>query len=227
MPNLADAHPNSGDPPLRRVGLQARGESEIKRLNLAAIRLRAPTTSQWLQAVLGDFDSFLVDHAACERKAMSTGMLFVVRYPDRAELLETMIEFAKEELEHFQELVRLLLKRGLRPGPDVEDEYAGRLQKLVRHGRDERLLDRLIVSAIFEARGCERFGMLATSLPEGEDRELVERQHEDLRKAAERIRGMSSRLTLDAHMAWRREDRIVFDRVPLETPRREAHTARI
>lgn len=141
----------------------------------AAIRLGAPTTMHWLRAVLDDFDSFLVDHAACERKAMSTGMLFVVRYPDREALLETMIEFAKEELEHFQLLVRLLLRRGLRPGPDVEDEYAGGLQRLVRHGRDERLLDRLLVSAIFEARGCERFGMLASHLPEGEERELYRR----------------------------------------------------
>jgi tRNA-(ms[2]io[6]A)-hydroxylase len=141
----------------------------------ASIRLRAPTTDRWLGAVLRDFDAFLVDHAACERKAMSTGMLFVVRYPDREHLLETMIEFAKEELEHFQELVRLLLRRGLRPGPDVEEEYAGRLQKLVRHGRDERLLDRLLVSAIFEARGCERFGMLATNLPDGEEREMYRR----------------------------------------------------
>ena len=141
----------------------------------AAIRLHAPTTARWLRAVLDDFDAFLVDHAACERKAMSTGMLFVVRYPDREALLETMIEFAKEELEHFQLLVKLLLRRGLRPGPDVEDEYAGGLQNLVRHGRDERLLDRLLVSAIFEARGCERFGMLATHLPEGEERELYRR----------------------------------------------------
>ncbi|HET9887817.1 MAG TPA: tRNA-(ms[2]io[6]A)-hydroxylase [bacterium] len=141
----------------------------------AGLRLRAATTGRWLQAVERDFDAFLVDHAACERKAMSTGMLFVVRYPDREALLETMIEFAREELEHFQELVRLLLRRGLRPGADVEDEYAGHMQKLVRHGRDERLLDRLLVSAIFEARGCERFGMLATHLPQGEEREMYRR----------------------------------------------------
>jgi tRNA-(ms[2]io[6]A)-hydroxylase len=154
------------------------GESNLMRSTkeaTAAVRLRAPTTSRWLRAVLDDFDAFLVDHAACERKAMSTGMLFVVRYPDREALLETMIEFAREELDHFQELVRLLLRRGLRPGADVEDEYAGRMQKLVRHGRDDRLLDRLLVSAIFEARGCERFGMLATHLPEGEERELYRR----------------------------------------------------
>jgi tRNA 2-(methylsulfanyl)-N6-isopentenyladenosine37 hydroxylase len=138
----------------------------------AAIRLRAPTTSVWLAAVLDDFDSFLIDHAGCERKAMSTGMQFVVRYPDRDALLEPMIEFAKEELEHFHAVVRILRERGLRPGPDVPDPYAGRMQKLVRHGRDERLLDRLLVSAIFEARGCERFAMLAPNLPDGEEREL-------------------------------------------------------
>jgi len=139
---------------------------------IAAIRLQAPTTERWLAAVMQDFDAFLVDHAACERKAMSTGMLFVVRYPDRDGLLEAMIEFAKEELEHFQAIVQILIRRGLRPGADVEDAYAGRLQMHVRHGRDERLLDRLLVSAIFEARGCERFGMLASNLLPGEEREL-------------------------------------------------------
>ena len=48
--------------------------------------------------------------------------------------------------------------------------------------------------------------------------ELVDQQHRDLRKAAQRVAGMSSRLVVDAHMAWRREDRIVFDGVPLEAP---------
>ena len=60
------------------------------------------TPPQWLDAVFSDFDSFLVDHAACERKASATGMNFVVRYPDRPELVEPLIEFAREELEHFQ-----------------------------------------------------------------------------------------------------------------------------
>lgn len=136
---------------------------------MTGIHLQSPTTSRWTEAVLANFGAFLVDHAACERKAMSTGMLFLVRYPDRAALLEPMIEFAKEELDHFHAVYRLIAKRGLRLAPDTEDPYAAALLAEVRGGRDERLLDRLLVSAIFEARGCERFGRLAGALEDGEE----------------------------------------------------------
>jgi tRNA-(ms[2]io[6]A)-hydroxylase len=138
------------------------------------LKLLAPTTRRWLDAVLADFGAFLVDHAACERKAMSTGMHFVVKYPDRTALLEPAIEFAKEELDHFHAVVRLVAKRGLRLAPDDDVPYVSRLLSGLRHGRDERFLDRLVVSAILEARGCERFGMLATALPEGEERALYQ-----------------------------------------------------
>ncbi len=101
---------------------------------------------------------------------MSTGIHFVVKYPDRPELHDSVIEFAKEELDHFQAVVRLVAKRGLRLAPDGEDPYVSSLLARLRHGRDERFLDRLLVSGILEARGCERFGMLARELPEGEER---------------------------------------------------------
>ena len=64
------------------------------------LELRKPTPDGWLDVVLADFDAFLIDHAACERKASATGMSFVVRYPDRKEILEPLIAFAREELEH-------------------------------------------------------------------------------------------------------------------------------
>lgn len=117
---------------------------------------------------MADFDAFLVDHAACERKAAATGMSFVVRYPDREALLDPLIAFAREELEHFHQVYRLLAARGLRLGPDVPDPYVGALLREVRTGRDERLLDRLLVAGVVEARGCERFGLVARALPPGE-----------------------------------------------------------
>jgi tRNA-(ms[2]io[6]A)-hydroxylase len=129
------------------------------------LELENATSEQWIEAVLDDFDAFLVDHAACERKASATGMAFVVRYPDRPGLLDPLIAFAREELEHFHQVYRLLEQRGLRLGPDVPDLYVRPLLALCRGGRDERLLDRLLVAGIVEARGCERFGMVAERLP--------------------------------------------------------------
>jgi tRNA 2-(methylsulfanyl)-N6-isopentenyladenosine37 hydroxylase len=132
------------------------------------LELRCATPPAWLDAVLADFDAFLVDHAACERKASATGMAFVVRYPDRVALLEPLIAFAREELEHFHAVVRLVCARGLTLGPDAPDPYVKPLLAAVRTGRDERLLDRLLVAGVVEARGCERFGMVARALQPGE-----------------------------------------------------------
>lgn len=132
------------------------------------LALAVPTSAAWLETVLGDFDTFLLDHAACERKASATGMSFVVRYPDRPELLAPMIAFAREELEHFERVYALIEARGLSLGPDCKDPYVEQLSRWVRVGRDERLLDRLVMGGVIEARGCERFGMIAAALPEGE-----------------------------------------------------------
>ncbi len=118
----------------------------------------------WVDAVLNDFPSFLVDHASCERKASAVGLSFVVRYPDRPELLEPMIHFAREELEHFHQVYRLVARMGLRLAPDLEDEYVNQLMKEVRFGREERLLDRLLVSGVIEARGAERLALIAEHL---------------------------------------------------------------
>jgi tRNA-(ms[2]io[6]A)-hydroxylase len=128
--------------------------------------LRAATPRAWLDVVLADFDAFLLDHAACERKASATGMSFVVRYPDRKELIEPMIEFAREELEHFHIVYKLVAERGLTLVDDYKDAYVNRLRAKVRVGRDELLLDRLIVSGIVEARGCERLYLVAEALRE-------------------------------------------------------------
>jgi tRNA 2-(methylsulfanyl)-N6-isopentenyladenosine37 hydroxylase len=132
------------------------------------LELRVATRPGWVDAVLADFDAFLIDHAACERKASATGMAFVVRYPDRVALLDPLIAFAREELDHFHRVYRLLEARGVALGPDVPDPYVRGLIARVRTGRDERLLDRLLVAGVVEARGCERFGMIAKALPAGE-----------------------------------------------------------
>lgn len=130
------------------------------------LHLRCPTSPTWTEAVLADFDAFLVDHAACERKASATGMSFIVRYPDRTALLEPLIAFAREELEHFHDVYRLIEARGLALTPDTPDPYVQPLIASVRTGRETRLLDRLLVAGVVEARGCERFGLIAEAHPD-------------------------------------------------------------
>jgi tRNA-(ms[2]io[6]A)-hydroxylase len=130
--------------------------------------LRYATPPEWLDAVFSDFDAFLLDHANCERKASATGMAFVARYPDRRELVDPMIEFAKEELEHFHVMYRICTSRGLILADDYKDPYVNALRSQVRAGGDAHFLDRLMVSGVVEARGCERLFMVAEALKERE-----------------------------------------------------------
>lgn len=129
--------------------------------------LREATSPTWIEVVLENLDAFLLDHAACERKVSATAMLFVVRYPDRTELIDPMVELAIEELGHFRRVCALIRQRGLTLISDRADPYIDRLMSAVRTGRDERLLDRLLVGAICERRGGERFGLLAAALEPG------------------------------------------------------------
>src|SRR5690606_31373061 len=130
-------------------------------------------------------------HAACERKASAMGMSFVARYPDREALLDPMIEFAREELEHFQRVFRVLTRRGLRLLPDYKDEYVLRLRSWARRGDTAGLIDSLLVCGVVEARGCERLKLVADALPA--DHELKE-MYLDLARAESRHHALFFRL---------------------------------
>ena len=125
------------------------------------MKLLAATRPDWVEAVLADFPAFLRDHASCEKKASGMALALAAHYPDRPALVGAMADLAVEELGHYREVVRLLLERGLQPGPDVRDPYVNALNAEVRRGSMAYLLDRLLIAAIVERRGAERFGLLA------------------------------------------------------------------
>lgn len=135
------------------------------------LNLRNETSKEWLDMVFSDFDSFLIEHAACERKASATNMAFVVKYPDRTHILEPMINMAKEELDHFHQVYQFIAKRGLTLRPDTKDEYVLMLLHKMRSDPTQRFLDRMIISSVVEARGCERLGLVSKHV---EDPELKE-----------------------------------------------------
>jgi len=150
--------------------------------------LRSSTPSEWVDLCLSDFDSFLSDHAACERKASATALMFAVRYPDKHELVEAMIQHSREELMHFHQVWRLMRKRGLSLRPDEKTPYVNAMLKLIRNGREHELLDRLLVIGILERRGHERFFMMGQRHPDLQMREFynslaqAEERHFDLFK---------------------------------------------
>ena len=130
----------------------------------------APTNRAWTAVVLGDFDRFLQDHASCEKKASGMALSLAAHYPDKPSLVNAMVDLAVEELSHYREVVRLLVKRGVTIAPDSRDSYVRQLNALVRRGSDLYLLDRLLVASIIERRGHERFGLVAEALPEGAEK---------------------------------------------------------
>jgi tRNA-(ms[2]io[6]A)-hydroxylase len=130
----------------------------------AMVALRTTSSSVWLSTVLADFDTFLLDHAAAERKASAAALSLIAHYPDRRELVAAMMDLAREELEHFYQVYRRIEERGLVLGPDGKDPYLKAMRGEIRSGREDYFLDRLLVSGVVEARGCERFGMIARAL---------------------------------------------------------------
>ena len=154
------------------------------------LRLRTKTPSEWIDVVLGDFDAFLVDHAACERKASATALKLVSHYSDRTMLVRELIPFAQEELEHYAQVMEIVLDRGLATRPDEKDPYVGALMKLIKRGPEQYFLDRLLILGIVEARGCERFGMVAEALEPGPLKDF----YTDITRSEARHHGLFVRL---------------------------------
>jgi len=127
--------------------------------------LKSESSKEWVKAVLADFPSFLQDHADCERKASSTAMSFVAKYPDRVEIIPELIETAIEELEHFDEVYKVMQERGIQLAHKIpEDLYVKKLIGLCRSGREDRFMDRMLLGSVLECRGAERFKVLYENL---------------------------------------------------------------
>ena len=122
------------------------------------------TNPNWLQAVLRDFDSFLQDHAAAEKKASGMAISMLSHYPDRILLVTKMADLAIEELTHYREVLRWIHSRGLVTAPDTKDLYVLGLRQVIRKETDTYLLDRLLTASVIEARGAERFSLVADAI---------------------------------------------------------------
>jgi tRNA 2-(methylsulfanyl)-N6-isopentenyladenosine37 hydroxylase len=130
--------------------------------------LLCETRPEWVDLAVERFDEVLVDHAHCEKKAAAQALSLLAAFPDVAGLPRAMARLAREEAGHLSQVLSLMEKRGLVLGRDRGDPYAQGLQALVRQPARERLLDRLIVSALIESRSEERLRLLSGALPDAE-----------------------------------------------------------
>ena len=131
-----------------------------------SIDVKVKSSTEWLKAVMQDFDVFLQDHADCERKASAMATSMIAKYPDRVAIIPPMIETAIEELEHFQQVFSLMQSRGVNLHMEMkEDIYIKQLMPVTHGGTPEsRFLSRLLMGSVVECRGCERFKIISESV---------------------------------------------------------------
>jgi tRNA 2-(methylsulfanyl)-N6-isopentenyladenosine37 hydroxylase len=129
---------------------------------LAFLPCRTPQS--WLDWACQNQETLLIDHANCEKKAAATAMNLLYRYVGHTELLTKMSQLAREELLHFEQVVTLMSRRGIRYVQLGASRYAGGLREHMRKDHHGQLIDTLIIGAFVEARSCERFAQLAPML---------------------------------------------------------------
>jgi tRNA-(ms[2]io[6]A)-hydroxylase len=137
----------------------------MKRMVDADLPLRYVTPSAWAARALGDPLALLNDHAHLEKKAATNALELLNRFPEPnppVNWVTAMTAVARDEVEHLAVVTRLLARRGGKLSRQHRNEYASRLRDLVRMGTGPgELVDRLMISALIEARSCERFKLLA------------------------------------------------------------------
>lgn len=135
--------------------------------------LKLKTDPRWVNIVASNIEEILTDHAWCEQKA-ATNIITIITYnSEHVDLVTDLLEIAKEELEHFQMVHNIIKKRGLTLGRERKDHYVNELFKFMRKdgSRNDAFIDRLLFSAMIEARSCERFKVLSQNI---DDKELAE-----------------------------------------------------
>jgi tRNA-(ms[2]io[6]A)-hydroxylase len=131
----------------------------------SACALAAPTPPAWFEAAPAHLEILLVDHANCEKKAASTALGLMFSYAEDTQLGLALARLAREELRHYERVVRVLGSHGFAYRRLAPSRYAGELRRAVATHEPQRRLDLLIAGALIEARSCERFAGLVPLLP--------------------------------------------------------------
>tara|TARA_R110002012_G_scaffold304892_1_gene508699 strand:+ start:1649 stop:2230 length:582 start_codon:yes stop_codon:yes gene_type:complete len=141
------------------------------------LHLKLDTDPRWAKIAEQDLEEILTDHAWCEQKAATNAITIITLNSEHEDLVEELTELAQEELEHFQRVCKQIKKRGYTLGRERKDHYVNELYKFMNKGgnRLQSMVDRLLFSAMIEARSCERFKLLHNHI---EDKELSQFYYE-------------------------------------------------
>ena len=129
--------------------------------------LLCATPVEWVAAAPQNLGILLMDHANCEKKAAATAMNLMFRYGERLpDLQDGLAKLAREELRHFEQVIRIMRRRGVAYRPLSAARYAEGMRRHLRKREPERLTDILVIGAFIEARSCERFRSVLPVLEE-------------------------------------------------------------
>ncbi len=125
--------------------------------------LKLATDPRWVNLAEISLEEILTDHAYCEQKAATSCISLIQQFPDKERLVSELAPIVTEEWGHFRLVLAELKKRELKLGRQRKDEYVNRLLSFQKKGgsREDRLLERLLICALIEARSCERFRRLS------------------------------------------------------------------
>lgn len=131
--------------------------------------LKLPTDPRWVNIVEKNIQEILVDHAYCEQKAASNAISMIVKFPEYPDVVEAMTEICQEEMEHFGQVHDKLRERGFVLGPERRDAYVNDLMEYLKsafpgESRTSYFVNRMLFSAMIEARSCERFRLLSEEI---------------------------------------------------------------
>ena len=132
--------------------------------------LKLATDPRWVNIVESNIEEILTDHAWCEQKAATNAITIITLNSEHEDLVTDLLELAKEELEHFQMVHDIIKQRGFKLGRERKDSYVNELYKFMNKGgnRLQSMVDRLLFSAMIEARSCERFKLLSEKIKDPE-----------------------------------------------------------
>ena len=139
-------------------------------------RLKLPTDPRWANIAEGNLEEILTDHAWCELKASSNAIMLINMLPEFTEITTELTKIAKEEMDHFEQVHEIIKARGWVLGRERKDSYVNDLFKFMKPGnRNHLIIERMLFAAMIEARSCERFKLLSTTI---KDKELATFYHE-------------------------------------------------
>ncbi len=134
-------------------------------------KLQLPTDPQWVKNVVeSNIEEILTDHAFCEQKAASNAITLIVQNPNLSDLVQEMAMLVQEEMDHFKRVHDIIIARGYVLGRERKDNYVNELMQFIIKGgsRQDQLIDRLLFSAMIEARSCERFKVMSEHIKDEE-----------------------------------------------------------